>query len=548
MRTFAQYAATRLLREYPARTLTFGGVAVSAGAIQTFAGVDLITGMPVMIYTMPERPADIPQVYSDSIPAILELGFEHELGYVVAASAPGFAPLRPTLSSARLEWLAGVSATALADAHAAGLHHGNLEPAHFLASADQLMLEGWGLPWGDPDADYRAPEGGTSAAADVFAWARSLQALGRGNPRLMLKGEMGRWIAHALNPKPQDRPTAQEMVMALEKLFEHEAEPSTNPNEPADSSDPAATISVLPIPAATIPISSSEDKLRELEQQLTLELPPLTDTPITLAPSKVLESPEQQPTPILEPVVAEPVIAKPPAPEPVKPFSLEEATEALPLRVEAPLEPRGDAGWPIFATDPAQLHEPEHLAADEPDVQLRPVRESEFDAEAPEPGLLARRDSSNPIRIGFEADDESWRQIVRPQDAARSAQRRLIPVLLAVIAVACALGLLWVLRPQGSETGAGVTPLTVPGDPVVGTVVNFRFSRDTGASGRLNVVTAPEAAKLTAGSVLASVPGPVLFSAAGTYRLSVAVDGFKPAEISLTVPGLTEFVLELPQK
>ena len=528
MRTFAQYAATRLLREHPARTLTFGGVAVGAGAIQTFAGVDLITGMPVMIYTMPERPAQIPQVYSDSIPAILEVGFEHELGYVVAATAPGFVPLKPTLSRPRLEWLARVSALALADAHAVGLHHGNLEPAHFLASIDQLMLEGWGLPWGEAEADYRAPEGGTSAAADVFAWARSLQALGRGNPRLMLNGEMGRWIAHGLNPKPQDRPTAQEMVMALEKLLEREAAPdSTAPNTTEPSSSSHA--------APNSPALSSEEKLRELEQQLTLELPPVADTPIILEPSTVFGVLKQ---PILEPVVI-------PAPVP-----LEEATEPLPLRVEATPETRADGhSRPIFEADPAQLSEPEHLAADEPDVQLRPVRESEFDAEAPEPGLLARRDSS-PIRIGFDADDESWRQVVRPQDEASAARRWLIPALLAVVAIVCAIGLWWLLRPQGIQTGsgAGVTPLTVPGDPVAGTVVNFRFSRDTGASGRLSIVTAPTAAKLTPGSVLASVPGPVLFNAAGTYRLSVAVDGFKPAEISVTVPGLTEFVLELPQK
>ena len=181
-------------------------------------------------------------------------------------------------------------------------------------------------------------------------------------------------------------------------------------------------------------------------------------------------------------------------------------------------------------------------------MQLRPVRESEFDAEAPEPGLLARRDSS-PIRIGFDADDESWRQVVRPHGAGRATQRRLIPVLLAVVAIACAIGLIWVLRPQGaSETGAGVTPLSVPGDPVAGTVVNFKFSRDAGASGRLSIVSAPPAAKLTVGSVLASVPGPVLFSAAGTYRLSVAVEGFKSVQINVTVPGLTEFILELPQK
>lgn len=322
--------------------------------------------------------------------------------------------------------------------------------------------------------------------------------------------------------------------MALEKLLEREA---------ADPTEPVVSSGV----AISIPALSSEEKLREFEKQLTLELPPIADTPITLEPSKALGLPAE---PIsIKLTSTELTDAEPATPESVKAARLEEANEPLPPRPSALSETRADASFPIFAADPAQLSEPEHLAADEPDVQLRPVRESEFDAEAPEPGLLARRDSS-PIRIGFEQDDESWRQVVRPQDASGSLQRRLIPVLLTVVAVLCALGLVWLLRPQGIETGgaAGVTPLTVPGDPVLGTVVNFRFSRDTGASGRLSIVTAPAAAKLTPGSVLASVPGPVLFSTAGTYRLSVAVDGFKPAQISVTVPGLTEFILELPQK
>jgi hypothetical protein len=277
MQTFSQYAATRLLREHSARTLTFGGVAVKAGTIQTFAGVDLITGMPVLIYTLPERPPPIPEVYSEFIPGILETGFEREIGYVVASSAPGYAPPKPTLSRPRLEWLARVSAQAMSDAHAVNLIHGNLEPAHFLMSGDHLMLEGWGLPWGEAHADYRAPEGGTSAAADVFAWARSLQSLGRGNARVMLEGELGRWIAHGLNPKPQDRPTAQEMLMAVAKLLNRDAKPT-----------------------APQTITSTEQNLRALEETLARELPPVPETPITLEPSTALQPEAVLPAPLEE--------------------------------------------------------------------------------------------------------------------------------------------------------------------------------------------------------------------------------------------------------
>jgi hypothetical protein len=535
VKTFAQYAATRLLREHAARTLTFGGVAVGTGAIQTFAGVDLITGMPVLIYTLPERPADIPAVFSDSIPAILETGFEHGMGYVIAASAPGFAPLKPTLSQPRMEWLARLSAQALVDAHAVGLFHGNLEPAHFLANNDALMLEGWGLPWGEANPDYRAPEGGTSAAADVFAWARSLQMLGRGNARLMLTGEMGRWIAHGLNPKPGDRPTAQEMVLALEKLSKRAANPvSSSPTSSASSSiaptlEPTGTPVEPPLP--------TETRLQDLEAKLSAELPPLEPAaPVTLEPSKVLdpllEVPEEPATENLEP---EAPSARP---------GLEEATEPLPERMES------DAHVPVFNSDPAQLHEPEHLAADEPDVKLRPPRESEFDPEAPEPGLLVRREA-NPIRIGFEEDDESWRQVVRPTDgsAPRRAglERFLLPGIITVVLALLVAGLAWwFLRPRAA-TDAGVTPLTVPGDPVAGTVVNFTLRPGSNLSGRLSVVAAPEGSTLTPGSVLASVPGPVLFTTTGAYKLRVTVDGYKPAEFTLNVPGQTEIVLELRQ-
>jgi hypothetical protein len=532
MKTFAQYAATRLLREHPARTLTFGGVAVGAGAVQTFAGVDLITGMPVLIYTMPERPADIPAVFSDAIPAILEIGFEHGLGYVVAASAPGFAPLKPVLSQPRLEWLARTSARALADAHAVGLFHGNLEPAHFLANNDTLMLEGWGLPWGEAHADYRAPEGGTSAAADVFAWARSVQMLGRGNARLMLTGEMGRWIAHGLNPKPGDRPTAQEMVLALEKLLKREA-------------GGAKTATLLePVQEPKLP---TETRLQHLEERLSAELKPLEPEPIRLEPSTVLDEVLEKPA-LEQPAPEETATLETHGEDAPSPRHrvLEEATETLPVREES------DAHLPVFTSDPAQLHEPEHLAADEPDVPMRPPRESEFDPEAPEPGLLVRRESA-PIRIGFEEDDESWRQVVRPGEVKspvrRGAERWLVPGLVTVALALLVAGLAWwFLRPRAATTDAGgVTPLAVPGDPVTGTVVNFKLRPDQNLSGRLSVVSAPESATLTPGSVLASVPGPVLFSAPGTYKLRVTVDGYKPADFSLTVPGQTEIVLELRQ-
>jgi hypothetical protein len=219
MQTFSQYAATRLLREHPARAQIFGGIALKTGNIQTFAGIDLITGMPVFIYTMPEKPSAIAEVYSEHIPSVLEFGFEHELGFVITSSAPGYNPIKPILTKQRLEWLVRASSRALADAHSVGLTHGNLEPSHFFACGDHLLLEGWGLPWGKANPDYQAPETNISLATDMFAWARSITMFGKGKPRLMLEGEFGRLIGHCLNPRPSERPTAQELVLALEQVL-----------------------------------------------------------------------------------------------------------------------------------------------------------------------------------------------------------------------------------------------------------------------------------------------------------------------------------------
>ncbi|NJO38135.1 MAG: hypothetical protein HC871_11640, partial [Rhizobiales bacterium] len=227
-------------------------------------------------------------------------------------------------------------------------------------------------------------------------------------------------------------------------------------------------------------ISSTEQNLRTLEETLARELPPVPETPITLEPSTALQ------------------------PEVALLAPLEETGEPR-LEREEVVEPRvGGVELPVFGTEPAVLHEPEHLAADEPDVQPKPVRETDLDPEAPEPGLLVRREPT-PIRIGFEEDDESWRQVVQP-GVGNFTARPWVPALLAALAIACLVGLVLLLRPTTTTNPATVTPLEVPGDPVAGSVVNFKLSPDTGLQGRLVVLSTPEAAQLEVNSVLATVP------------------------------------------
>jgi hypothetical protein len=634
MQTFSQYAATRLLRSHTARAQTFGGIALQTGDIETHAGVDLITGMPVFIYTMPEKPQAIPEVYSESIPAMLEVGFEHGLGFLVTASAPGYTPLKPVLTQPRLEWLVRASSRALADAHAGGLQHGNLEPSHFFASADHLLIEGWGLPWGTAHPDYQAPETNISFATDVFAWACSISTFAKGKPRVLPEGEFGRLIGHCLNPRPSERPTAQELVLALEQVL-----PPRSPNAPdiaqtalelsateyletersseapikrtkpleiptkpelpavlqkpskpelptlqAPVSEPVLEPSSEPVSEAVLePASESifeptiepssaqtahdpnspEARLDALEAELLPKANPYT------LETHLFETPLTAPEPVAEPVVLPETIAIESLPEPeteIKteppsqpaPVALEVQNPAVALEVQNPavaLEVQNPAVLlevqnpavalevqnPAVALEvqPAQLSEPEHMAADEPDVAL-PSRASsrvteDSDADAPRPA---------PIRIGFDDEDQSWRSVVTPPTSRPGLGRLIIIAVLIGISIVV-LGLL--LSRPNQAPDPNPRSLAVQGNPNTGSVVTFAVRGAEGNKGRLIVVSAPADSQLATGALLATVPGPVAFPKDGEYRLRLEVTGYSPAEITVRVPQDKQINLEIPR-
>ena len=570
MQTFSQYAATRLLLEHPARAQVFGGIALKTGNIQTFAGIDLITGMPVFIYTMPEKPSAIAEVYSEHIPSVLEIGFEHELGFVITSSAPGYNPIKPILTKQRLEWLVRASSRALADAHSVGLTHGNLEPSHFFACGDHLLLEGWGLPWGKANPDYQAPETNISLATDMFAWARSITMFGKGKPRLMLEGEFGRLIGHCLNPRPSERPTAQELVLALEQVL-----PPRQPTQPdivetalelsatefleteTNTSNPIKRTKALKIPEKVLP--QAEPSLKPSKPELPTPLVPELPTPLVPElPTQVsLPQPEQTPEAVfvqtspkeptdvnspeakLDAIEAE-LSLKTTEPELVKPEleSQPQPEEALePARTELPpeLEPKANLSHPEI---PAQLSEPEHLAADEPDVQL-PIRPSsrindDSDADAPRPA----------IRIGFDDEDQSWRSVVTPKKPPPKLGRLIIIAVL--IGALIVIGGILLSQPRPSNN-PNPQPLAVQGDTSSGSVVQFVIPGSTNIKGRLIIVSAPKESQLAVGALLATVPGPVAFPVAGEYKVRIEIPKYAPSEVMVRVPQETQVTLELPR-
>jgi hypothetical protein len=560
MQTFSQYAATRLLREHPARAQTFGGIAIKSGAIQTFAGIDLITGMPVFIYTMPEKPSAIPEVYSEYIPSVLEFGFEHDLGFVITSSAPGYNPLKPILTKQRLEWLVRASSRALADAHSVGLIHGNLEPSHFFACGDHLLLEGWGLPWGQANPDYHAPETNISLATDVFAWARSITMFGKGKPRLMLDGEFGRLIGHCLNPRPSERPTAQELVLALEQVL-----PPRHPTHPdiaqtalelsatefleteTNTSNPIKRTKPLEIPVKPEVAAALESSVKNSKPELPTDVPvvplesmtlnkvepehnePINDPASPEAKLDAIEAELSLKTESTQAEVTNPELALPQtSPEP-------EPTPEPPI-----LEPRqiNPAEPNLSLPQPAELSEPEHLAADEPDVQI-PTRASsritdDSDADAPRPA----------IRIGFDDEDQSWRSVVTPKRSRPQLGRWIIIATLIGIGIVLA-GIL--LGQPRTPSSVNPVPIAVQGNPSTGSVVQFVIPNNQSIKGRLIVVSAPKESQLAVGALLATVPGPVAFPVAGEYKVRIEIPKFSPSEVTVRVPQETQVTLELPR-
>ena len=556
MQTFSQYAATR-----PLRRSSSGTIAVEE-PIQTFAGVDVVTGMPVIVYTMPGLPPSIPEVYSESIPVVLETGTQDETGFVVVSSAPGYLPLRLGLSQVRLEWLCRISAKALSDAHAGDLVHGDLNPNHFFVQGDHLLLEGWGLNWQHPQADFTPPEGQGEIAADVFAWARTMQAFGKGDPRKLLDGEMGRLIGHCLNPKPQERPTALELVIALEQVIAKKIiKPEVKPVQLDHGGVGQETPIVVPLeqPSTEIQVegvsANTNLELALTPTEANLEMPN-TVPPEALQPLK-LESHDTSQAPINEAVK---IIAITKAPERI---SMNQPVESVTIpelkALESPttppsLEPvargrsksKSTSKSKASSLEPSaesELREPENLAADEPDIvpSVRPEHEPValpvvLEANI-EPGVVIYKDgqaSSGTIRVGFEEDD-SWRSVKTYQPPKRNSL--ILPIALIVAVLLGIFAVLGLTRGNPKATSNGNTVRTPSiSNPSQNSIVNFVMKTTGNQTARLTVISAPKEAKLASGALLATIPGPVLFPYPGEYRVRITMPNFAPGEVTVNVP------------
>jgi hypothetical protein len=499
----------------------------------------------LIVYTMPGQPPSIAEVMNESIPVVLETGIQDGTGFVVVSSAPGYLPLRLGLSQTRLEWLTRISAKALSDAHAGGLVHGDFNPSHFFVQGDYLLLEGWGLNWQNTQPDFTPPEGQGAAAADVFGWARTMQAFGKGDPRKLLDGEMGRLIGHCLNPKPQERPTALELVIALEQVIGkktlkpevktvtlgHAISPSTTPEmlEPATPETEPDITPVIEKPEIANPQVLKPLKLEPIQ---TVDLLTPIDEGIRIV--AIGKAPEGI-------HIGEAQV--PPEPAPSNPPTLENPPPVSQAEI---LEPNS------MSQPEHDLREPENLAADEPDIvpSVRPEHEPiplpSIDGSI-EPGVVLYKDGQPPgntIRVGFD-DDDSWRS-VKPYERPKN-NPFILPIALVIAVLLGILAIVLITRkPPQPTTGNSIQTPSIS-NPSQNSIVNFVVKSSSNQTARLTVISAPSKANLASGALLATIPGPVLFPYPGVYKVRVSMPNFAPGDVSVNVPQDKEIVIQLRQ-
>jgi hypothetical protein len=566
---YGHYAATRLLLEHDLRDATPPGTGENksalavATAIRCHAGLDLITGMPILIYLLPEA-VQMHEIYSEHLPALLETGTRGETTYIVMASAPGYVQLRPTLTETRLHWFARSSARAILDAHIAGVSHGALSPAHVFAQGDHLFVAGFGLPWAETASVYRAPEGAGEFPADIYAWARTVQHYGNGDPSAALPGDFGKLVGHCLHDDPRERPTAGELVMALEQVLSG-ASPWSPParTQPETSTLEASKLE----PASVALLNPAPVNLQQDEEPLDVELE--TDDAIELTADELTaDEPEliaETYTPNLEPDTdiveqAESSVAhtKQISSGPIT-RSLETITtkEIPPLKTpDIVPEQRQNLSKPAL-----EIIEGDALPIDIDALEAPPhplVEAAGLEADEPDVPIIVRGANNESIRIGFDADQNG-------NGAVKPAMRfSWVGVLAGLIGVG-ALGWLLVALVGALTSGLNARPTNVT-KPAVTTpapntssnkpttvttpttnnnelLVNFKLEPENGKRGRLVVLEAPAGAALQSGDPLATVPGPVLFPVAGTYRLQVVLDGYNPAETVLKLPTSNSTVI-----
>jgi hypothetical protein len=238
-------------------------VLAERAGVKTYEGLDTVDGLPVLIYEFEGEPAAGPGEFeSENALAVRWTGSDQGKSRLIAALPAQWrprgaedGPLSPmeVLDAAR----------ALRDAAAAGTVHGDLRPERLLVSGKRLLIEGFGVPWRPREGQFRAPEvkGRATPPADVWSLAASIRELGT-----EFRDEtVDAVLALCLSREPDERPSAEELYLALERLLPTSTAATAvdQGSSRAERETPASTASAATAAARTRPGKTEPPAPRE---------------------------------------------------------------------------------------------------------------------------------------------------------------------------------------------------------------------------------------------------------------------------------------------
>ncbi|WP_161883429.1 hypothetical protein [Deinococcus alpinitundrae] len=473
MKTVGPFVAARSLDN---------GFSGAAQPVKVLHALDRLTGMPALVYLLPQA-VTLPELPdTPSLLTYIEAGIQGEQAYVASELPPhaGLAsdPLQTALGGLR----------ALNALHEAGLVHGGVGPHQLWEWDGEVRLAGAALPWGEAHGALAAPEGGSGPAADLYALGVTLLRM----------GPLPAGLSDLLSPYPAQRPSARDALarfnagpplptpigplMVQAPLYPREVGQSLSPDVPlpliADPEQRVAPLAAAPptpapdaqaLPdgpvdaaAAGLPVFDWEEV--EAGKALEPSGPPAETEPTE---DQAAEGQSSETDTVGTVIV---IGAEPPAP-----LSTAAQLDAAPL-VSAPPDataselldflaafPTPDAPPQIapVAAGIADVPPPEAQPAAEPQTQAAPAPDpAALTAEAEAGSLVRSGFASQPVTTGLSAAPASPGRPA-PEAASQLSSRQLKPVKIGWSQDGA-----WQVK-KGGEGVADVVSTPLPGPPPV---------------------------------------------------------------------------------
>ncbi len=492
------------------------------GDVVTSLGVDVVTGLPVLVYDFPGSPTLAPgQSELDGIPAVLAASSADGRGCLVVAY-PNDATLVAPGESVIDDKFALRAATILRDAARRGIVHGDVGPGRFLWSGGALYLEGYGVPWypGLPVPQKGAPVPAALAAALQADLRNAVKALAQLGERTLSAEVMAVLRAVAAGTSSTDagglqatlRRLAGGAVTVPSAGFADIVLPTASGAEPTRSGSPEFDALEFPSSGAPhgspsraeayVPPTVRSDDVLDLDfgaDDRTTDRPPdplrdegstSTRTPAGGTPARGTPA-RGTPTPV--------------EPDPITVLSDPGTRSALPGKPK-PLEPRpraneGETGF-VKNLPPGGTYRPGTLD------------------DAPRPAPIRVTDTFSPV-----IRRRSWRG----------------PALLVLLALLVALGTFLALRAQRASNLGQV------GGGAVRHLVDVRVDPTNLPPVSLVVDASPDGSGYSPGTIIGSVPRRVAFDANGTWIVHAQFQGRSSERVTLRVPDDVVITLSFPE-